>query len=320
MRSLALTWLAPAAGAAVISLFAASPLAAQQGSPPDTSSHAVGPSSQSSPTQANPPGRPEWLDRDEQDETEGQGSDTPDNGDDDDTDDDDEDGDQRNLRDDVDRKQGRDDAAKTQPPAQMGMRRAFCGPLGERFANARLSRMERVIEPSGEQRAAFDKLREAMGQAQEKVAASCTQERPLTATGRLAALENRLEASLDAVKTVRPALDALFAMLSDEQKARLQLMTPRRSFHGHSFQHRGEAGMEPHRRYRSETERSDWDRGRRDRPASDDRGYEQEGGDDAPGHRGWRDSAPDDPDDRANEPIRRDRDRDGWPDRWRGRS
>lgn len=315
MRSLALVWLAPAAGAAIISMLAATPLAAQQGSPPNTSSHAVGPLSQNSPTQANPQGRPEWLDRDEEDETEGQGSVTPDNDDDDDTDDD---GDQRNLQD--DRKQGRDDAANTQPPTRMGMRRAFCGPLGGRFANERLSRMERVIEPSGEQRAAFERLREAMGQAQEKISASCIQERPLTATGRLAALEKRLEASLDAVKTVRPALDALFAMLSDEQKARLQLMTPRRNFHGHSFGHRGEAGMEPRRRHQMERERSDRDTGERDRPAFDGRDYKQEYGDDTPDRRGWRDTAPDGPDDRANGTLRRDRDRDGWPDRWRGRS
>lgn len=317
MRSQAMAWLAPAASAAVISLFAAGPLAAQQSGPPDTSSHAVGPS-QGSPAQANPSDQPDWLDRDEQDEMEGQHSDTADDGDDDDADDDNEEGNQPNARD--DRMQERDDAAKTQPPAQMGMRRTFCGPLGGSFASARFSRMERVIQPSEEQRAAFEKLREAMGQAQEKVSASCMQERLLTATGRIAALEKRLEASLDAVKTVRPALDALFAMLSDEQKARLQMMTPRRGFHGHSFQHRGEMGMEPNRRYGSETGRSDWDRDERNRTESDGRAYEHEGGDDEPGRRGSRDSAPDDTDDRANEPNRRDRDRDGWPDRWRGRS
>ena len=52
---------------------------------------------------------------------------------------------------------------------------------------------------------------------------ACTTERPVTPTGRLAAAEKRLAAMLDAVRTVRPALDSYYGSLTDEQKARLTL-------------------------------------------------------------------------------------------------
>jgi hypothetical protein len=42
----------------------------------------------------------------------------------------------------------------------------------------------------------------------------------LTPTGRLAAMEQRIEAMLQALATVRPALSKFYAVLNDEQKAR----------------------------------------------------------------------------------------------------
>jgi hypothetical protein len=43
---------------------------------------------------------------------------------------------------------------------------------------------------------------------------------PITPPGRLAAMEKRLQAMVDAAKTVKPALDGFYASLSNEQKAR----------------------------------------------------------------------------------------------------
>ena len=50
--------------------------------------------------------------------------------------------------------------------------------------------------------------------------ASCSGEQALTPPGRVAAMEQRLNAMLQAVETVRPALTKFYGSLSDEQKAR----------------------------------------------------------------------------------------------------
>lgn len=50
---------------------------------------------------------------------------------------------------------------------------------------------------------------------------------PETIIGRTETLEKRLDATLRAVQTVRPALEALYATLSDEQKARLDANSSR---------------------------------------------------------------------------------------------
>src|SRR5262249_41064649 len=99
----------------------------------------------------------------------------------------------------------------------------FCGPNGGRMGEFMIDRVERVTQPTAEQRPGFDKLKEAIGKASETMRGACITERPVTPTGRLAAAEKRLAAMLDAVRTVRPALDAYYNSLTDEQKARLTL-------------------------------------------------------------------------------------------------
>jgi len=110
----------------------------------------------------------------------------------------------------------------------------FCGPNGGRMGEFMIGRVERVTQPTGEQRPGFDKLKEAITKAGETMRGACTTERPVTPTGRLAATEKRLAAMLDAVRTVRPALDAYYNSLTDEQKARLTLAQP----------HMGRGGMD----------------------------------------------------------------------------
>jgi LTXXQ motif family protein len=96
-----------------------------------------------------------------------------------------------------------------------------CGPQGGSFGEAMLDRLERATRPTAEQRPAFDRLKDAVTKAAGIVRAACPAERALTPTGRLAAAEQRLTARLEAVRTVRPAMDAFYGSLSDEQKARL---------------------------------------------------------------------------------------------------
>jgi hypothetical protein len=80
-----------------------------------------------------------------------------------------------------------------------------------------------------EQRSLLDDLKNAANEAAQAFKASCPQEAafPLTPPGRLNAMLARLNATLEAVRTVRPALDAFYNSLSDEQKARFNELGPK---------------------------------------------------------------------------------------------
>lgn len=103
-----------------------------------------------------------------------------------------------------------------------GMAR-FCGPEGGRFAERMLERIERATRPTADQKPAFDALKDASNKAAEIIKAACPTETSVTPPGRLAAAEKRLTAMLEAIRTVRPAMEAYYNALSDEQKARLYL-------------------------------------------------------------------------------------------------
>jgi len=93
-----------------------------------------------------------------------------------------------------------------------------CG--GDVAAPVPLDRIRRAIEPSDTQAAALDALNEATRRAGEDLKASCTGETNLTPPARVAAMEQRLKAALQAVDVVQPALERFYGSLSDEQKAR----------------------------------------------------------------------------------------------------
>jgi hypothetical protein len=58
--------------------------------------------------------------------------------------------------------------------------------------------------------------------------AACSTDIPTTMVGRIEAMEKRLDAMLQAVKSMRPAFQAFYATLSDEQKASLNTDVNRR--------------------------------------------------------------------------------------------
>jgi hypothetical protein len=99
----------------------------------------------------------------------------------------------------------------------------MCGPRMAGFAEWRLERMERVIKPTEAQRAKFDEFKAASNKAAEAMRTACPTDVPTTMVGRMEAMEKRLDAMLQAVKTVRPTLEAFYATLSDEQKANLNV-------------------------------------------------------------------------------------------------
>ena len=87
-----------------------------------------------------------------------------------------------------------------------------------------IDRIARAVRPSEPQRLALDELEAASLEAADALKAGCPTYRALTPVGRVEAMDQRLEATLGAVRTVKPALFKFYDMLSDEQKARFNAL------------------------------------------------------------------------------------------------
>lgn len=85
------------------------------------------------------------------------------------------------------------------------------------------------LHPTDVQRPALSALQDATARAAETLRASCQPQDALTPPARLAAVANRLDVMLQAVKLLRPALEDLYATLSDEQKAQFEAIGSRRA-------------------------------------------------------------------------------------------
>lgn len=108
-----------------------------------------------------------------------------------------------------------------------GMMRNMCSPRGIGFAEWRTARIERLIKPTDEQKAKLEDFRKATEKAAESMRASCPADAPANPAARLEFMEKRIEAMHAAIKTVRPAFDAFYSSLTDEQKARFGGAGPR---------------------------------------------------------------------------------------------
>ena len=102
---------------------------------------------------------------------------------------------------------------------------SLCGSQSESFTKLPLQRIEEVVKPTGPQQTALDQLNQASAKAADELRTSCPArtggESPTT---RLDAMNNRLDAMVQAVKTLRPTLGTFYASLSDEQKAQFNSM------------------------------------------------------------------------------------------------
>ncbi len=83
-----------------------------------------------------------------------------------------------------------------------------------------------AVQPTPEQRTLLDDLKAAATQAADAFKQSCNDSYALTPPGRLRAMTNRVSATLEAVKIVRPALEKFYGSLSDEQQARFNTLGP----------------------------------------------------------------------------------------------
>jgi LTXXQ motif family protein len=99
--------------------------------------------------------------------------------------------------------------------------RQSCSGLAPGVTSFPIDRIRQAIRPIGEQVAALNDLEAALSRASAVISASCPSEAPLTPLGRLDAVEKRLDATMQAIKIVRPPLATLYDSLSDEQRRRL---------------------------------------------------------------------------------------------------
>jgi hypothetical protein len=84
--------------------------------------------------------------------------------------------------------------------------------------------IEKAVRPNEAQQAKLGALQSAAAQAAEQLAASCPSEMPATPPARLAAVAKRLDVMLQAVKSVRAALNDFYGTLNDEQKAQFNMI------------------------------------------------------------------------------------------------
>ena len=123
--------------------------------------------------------------------------------------------------------------------------RRMCDPRTLGFDSWRIEPLEEALKLSEEQKGKLGAIRVASEKALAQFISNCPRELPLTPTGRLEMLEERLSAMLEAVKTLRGAFDAFYASLSDEQKAHL---TPDDKGRGWRFERENEGRRERRRR------------------------------------------------------------------------
>lgn len=89
--------------------------------------------------------------------------------------------------------------------------------------------IERNVKPTDAQRAGLKDLQDATTTAADILKSSCPPEDARTPPARLAAIEARLDAMLQAIGTVAPALDTFYNSLTDEQKAAFDAIGPGRN-------------------------------------------------------------------------------------------
>ena len=100
----------------------------------------------------------------------------------------------------------------------------MCGDDSHDIAGLPIDQIEQAIQPNEAQRAALDDLGNASVQAAQSIRAACPTQVVLTAPGRLAAMQHRIEAMISAVAIVRSPLERVYSLLDDEQKARFNAL------------------------------------------------------------------------------------------------
>ena len=112
----------------------------------------------------------------------------------------------------------------------------FCGDKSENIGDYMINRIEKNMDFTAEQEPKWINVKTAFASGRENVQALCSSVKqsgkPEEAPARLALMEKFLEARLDTVKKVQPAVDDLYASLDDKQKETFNELTSRhRHYH-----------------------------------------------------------------------------------------
>ena len=104
--------------------------------------------------------------------------------------------------------------------------RQLCGDPDKGVTAWPIAEITRAVRPTPEQRTLLNELKAAAAKAADVFKESCADSYAITPPGRLRAMTNRVGATLNAVKIVRPALEQFYNSLNDEQKARFNALGP----------------------------------------------------------------------------------------------
>jgi hypothetical protein len=102
----------------------------------------------------------------------------------------------------------------------------LCGDPDKGVTAWPIASIEQAVQPTPEQRALLDELKSAAAKAADAFKESCGGSYAMTPPGRLRAMTNRISATLEAVRIVRPSLEKFYNSLSDEQQARFNALGP----------------------------------------------------------------------------------------------
>jgi hypothetical protein len=100
----------------------------------------------------------------------------------------------------------------------------MCGADSGDIGGIPVEQFRTTIQATEEQRAALDALANSLIKAAQDLKATCPRDIALTAPSRLKAMQQRIAAMIDAVRTVQPPLERFYGLLNDEQKARLNAL------------------------------------------------------------------------------------------------
>jgi hypothetical protein len=114
------------------------------------------------------------------------------------------------------------------PQRGADLNRLCQGDLGTR-SGLPIARIERTLHLNPDQQAGLKALDEATLESAKMLQAKCQPDKSLTPTGRLAAMEDRLQTMLKAIDATQAALSKFYGSLSDEQKAQFDRISVKAS-------------------------------------------------------------------------------------------
>jgi hypothetical protein len=100
----------------------------------------------------------------------------------------------------------------------------LCGSDRREIVSLPVDQIADAVQPTPTQGAGLDELGNASMQAAEIIRVSCPVQVAATAPGRLAAMQQRVEAMVNAITIVQPVLEKFYGSLDDEQKARFNAL------------------------------------------------------------------------------------------------